>query len=83
MDNPVVFAISVVLGFALGYWLWGMIRTKPKWYALVRKTRCRLGDHAPGPIRDDERGAYTRCDYCDCIVHRFDRDNSGFIRRIK
>jgi len=51
------------------------------WWKLKRKIKCLVGIHAHDRIRDEGPYIVQRCLYCDCMIHRFERDMKGTLRR--
>lgn len=48
---------------------------------MMRKLKCWFGFHAPDTIKEEGDRIVQRCLYCDRVVHQFERDPEGWIRR--
>lgn len=85
ITDPIVFALSVAFGLALGWAITHMLwRASYGWRRFWRKVGCKCGIHAPSGRYVPAVGGrdVMRCDYCDCIVYEVERTKNS-LRRVK
>ena len=83
MSDPISLALVAMLALVAVLTVAGKLRTERQRQVAWRKTKCFFGFHAAGPIRDEPWNAIVqRCEYCDQVLHEFQKDNEGRITRL-
>ena len=69
MMDSTLYALAAFTGIAIGYSITQYFMSAYRRRRFVKRCRCLVGKHEPGPVQDAVGGRRVqRCDWCDKIV---------------